>query len=138
MIPQPYNIDMSRLIISEDSRSEDLASLAIALNEIVRLPVTMRGLKHPGVRVESGKVLDDSYTGPILEEVIRTGKAIRTIPESGAYAGVPVSVAPIMAEGAAVAAIGIVDVIGTIDIPEVFGAYADVVAQVAGKAPDKK
>ena len=100
---------MSRLVISEDSRSEDLASLAIALNEIVRLPVTMRGIKHPGVRVENGMVMDDNYTGPILEEVIRTGKAIRTIPESGAYAGVPVSVAPIMAEGAAVAAIGIGD-----------------------------
>jgi len=41
-------------------------------------------------------------------------------------------------EGRTVAAIGIVDVIGTIDIPEVFGAYADVVAQVRGKAPEKK
>lgn len=129
---------MSRLVISEDSGSEDLASLAIALNEIVRLPVTIKGMKHPGVRVENGKVLDDNYTGPILEEVIRTGKAIRTIPESGAYAGVPVSVAPIIVEGRAIAAIGIVDVIGTIDIPEVFGAYANVVAQVAGKAPEKK
>lgn len=138
MISHPYNIDMSRLVISEDSGSEDLASLAIALNEIVRLPVTIKGMKHPGVRVENGKVLDDNYTGPILEEVIRTGKAIRTIPESGAYAGVPVSVAPIIVEGRAIAAIGIVDVIGTIDIPEVFGAYANVVAQVAGKAPEKK
>ena len=72
---------MSRLIISEDSRSEDLADLAIALNEIVRLPITMRGMKHPGVRVENGKVLDEDYTGPILEEVIRTGKAIRTVPK---------------------------------------------------------
>ncbi len=138
MISHPDNIDMSRLVISEDSRSEDLASLAIALNEIVRLPVTMRGIKHPGVRVENGMVMDDNYTGPILEEVIRTGKAIRTIPESGAYAGIPVSVAPIVAEGRTVAALGIVDVIGTIDIPEVFGAYANVVAQVAGKAPEKK
>lgn len=129
---------MSRLIISEDSRSEDLADLAIALNEIVRLPITMRGMKHPGVRVENGKVMDEDYTGPILEEVIRTGKAIRTVPKSGAYAGVPVSVAPIVLDGHTVAAIGIVDVIGTIDIPEVFGAYADVIKQVGGKAQEKK
>ena len=32
-----------------------------------------------------------------------------------------------------VAALGIVDVIGTIDIPEVFGAYANVVTRLAGK-----
>ena len=138
MISPPYNIDMYRLVISEEARSEDLADLAIALNEIVRLPVTIRGMKYPGVRVEKGKVVDRDYTGPILEEVIRTGKAIRTVPESGAYKGVPVSVAPILVQGRAVAAIGIVDVIGTIDIPEVFGAYVDVLAQVAGKAPDKK
>lgn len=87
--------------------------------------------------MENGKVVDGNYTGPILEEVIRTGKAIRTIPKSGAFKGVPVSVAPIVVEGRTVAAIGIVDVIGTIDIPEVFGAYADVVAQVRGKAPEK-
>ena len=138
MISPPYNINMSKLVISEEARSGDLADLAIAINEVVRLPVTMRGTKYPGVRVEKGKVVDGEYTGPILEEVIRTGKAIRTIPESGAYAGVPVSVAPILVQGRAVAAIGIVDVIGTIDIPEVFGAYADVLAQVAGKAPEKK
>lgn len=138
MISPPYNTDMSKLVISEEARYEDLADLAIALNEIVRLPVTMRGLKYPGVRVENGKVVDGNYTGPILEEVIRTGKAIRTIPKSGAFKGVPVSVAPIEVEGRTVAAIGIVDVIGTIDIPEVFGAYADVVAQVRGKAPEKK
>lgn len=43
---------MSRLVISEEARSEDLADLALALNEIIQLPVTMRGSKYPGVRVE--------------------------------------------------------------------------------------
>ena len=129
---------MSRLVISEDARSEDLAALALAFNEIVRLPVTMRSARFPGVRVEKGQVLDIEYSGPVLEEVIRTGKSIRTTPERGAYQGVPVSVAPILAEGRAVAAIGVVDVIGTIDIPEVFGAYGDVLKQVSGKVPEKK
>jgi len=129
---------MSRLVISEDARSEDLAALALAFNEIVRLPVTMRSARFPGVRVEKGQVLDKEYSGPVLEEVIRTGKSIRTTPERGAYQGVPVSVAPILVEGRAVAAIGVVDVIGTIDIPEVFGAYGDVLKQVSGKVPEKK
>ena len=124
---------MARLVISEDARSEDLAPIALAINEIVRLPITMRSLEHPGVRVEKGKVLDSSYSGPILEDVLKTGRPIRTIPERGAYKGVPVSVAPIAADGKTVAAVGVVDVAGTIDLPEVFGAYSDVVRQVSDK-----
>lgn len=138
MISRPNIVSMSRLVISEDARSEDLAALALAFNEIIRLPVTMRSARFPGVRVDKGKVLDSEYSGPVLEEVIRTGKSIRTTPENGAYRGIPVSVAPILADGRAIAAIGIVDVIGTIDIPEVFGAYEDVLKQVSGKLLEKK
>jgi hypothetical protein len=129
---------MSRLVISEDARSPDLAALALAINEILRLPVTIRSKRYPGVRVEKGVVLDDNYSGPVLEEVIKTGKGIRTTPERGAYQGIPVSVAPIILEGQAIAAIGVVDVIGTIDIPEVFGAYGDVIKQVQGKSSERK
>ncbi len=122
---------MPRLIISEDARPSDLAPLALAINEIIKLPVTLRSANTPGVRVEKGKVIDENYSGPILEDVLRTGKTIRTIPGSGAYKGVPVSVAPIIAEGKTIAAVGVVDIIGTVDIPEIFGAYTDVVKQVS-------
>jgi hypothetical protein len=121
---------MVKLVISEEARSKDLAPLALAIHEIVRLPITMRSARFPGVRVEKGKVLDSDYSGPILEEVLRTGKPVRTIPAMGAYKGVPVSVAPIMAEGTAIAAVGIVDVVSTIDLPEIFGAYPGVVKEV--------
>ncbi len=126
-------VNMIRLVISEDARSGDLAPLALAINEIVRLPVTMRSKNFPGVRVEQGKVLNDNYTGPVLEEVLRKGAAIQTVPSTGTYQGVPVSVAPISAEGMTIAAVGIVDVVGTIDLPEVFGAYAGVLKQVSEK-----
>jgi len=129
---------MPRIVISEDARSGDLAPLALALHEILRLPITMRSRGFPGIRVEKGKVLDDSYSGPVLEAVISSGKSIRTTPESGAYRGIPVAVAPIVVEGQAIAAVGVVDVIGTIDIPEVFGAYGDVIKQVQGAAPEAK
>ncbi|MDD1732684.1 MAG: DUF2111 domain-containing protein [Methanothrix sp.] len=129
---------MPRIVISEDARSGDLAPLALALHEILRLPVTMRSRGFPGIRVEKGEVLDDSYSGPVLEAVISSGKSIRTTPESGAYRGIPVSVAPIVVEGQAIAAVGVVDVIGTIDFPEVFGAYGDVIKQVQGAAPEAK
>ena len=126
-------VNMIRLVISEDARSGDLAPLALAINEILRLPVTMRSKNFPGVRVEQGKVLNDNYTGPVLEEVLRSGNAIQTVPSTGTYQGVPVSVAPISAEGMTIAAVGIVDVVGTIDLPEVFGAYAGVLKQVSEK-----
>jgi hypothetical protein len=124
---------MAKLVVSEDARSEDLAPLALAFNEVVRLPVTMRSASARGVRVEKGMVLDKDYSGPILEEVLAKGKPIRAIPEVGAYKGVPVAVAPIFSDGKAIAAIGIVDVAGTVELPEVFGAYSDVVRQVTGK-----
>lgn len=129
---------MVKLVISEDASSEDLAPLALAINEVVRLPTTMRSAHLPGVRVEKGEVLDRAYSGPILEDVIRSGKPVRTIPEKGAFKGVPVSVAPIIVGGRVVAALGVVDVVGTVDLPEVFGAYADVVKQVERKAPERR
>jgi hypothetical protein len=133
VISRPNYSSMSKLVISENARSEDLAPLALAINEIVRLPITLRSANFPGIRVEKGKIVDTSYSGPILEEVLKTGRSIRTIPEGGAFKGVPVSVAPLVVSGKTVAAIGVVDVVGTIDLPEVFGAYADVVRQVSEK-----
>jgi hypothetical protein len=125
---------MAELVISEKSGATDLAPLALAANQILGLPVTLRSLAVPGVRVEGGKVLDDEYSGPVLEEVMRSGKAVRTVPKSGVYRGVPVSVAPIRdRDGKVIAAIGVVDVVGTIDIPAVFGAYTEVVKEVSEK-----
>ena len=129
---------MVRLVISEDAGSEDLVPLALAINQIVGLPITLRSARFPGVRMEKGRVLDKNYSGPVLEEVIKTGEPMRIIPESGAFKGVPVSVAPIIAAGKVIAAVGVVDVVGTIDLPEVFGAYADVVRQVSEKGSEKK
>ena len=138
MISLPNISIMPRIVISEDSRPADLVPLALALNEIIRLPVTIRSKNLPGVRVEKGDVVDDSYSGPVLEAVLSTGKSIRTTPDKGAYRGIPVSVAPIVMDGQTVAAVGVVDVIGTIDIPEVFGAYGDVIKQVQQHSPVRK
>ncbi|OPY52549.1 MAG: hypothetical protein A4E48_01090 [Methanosaeta sp. PtaU1.Bin060] len=129
---------MVKLVISEDARGEELAPLALAINEAIRLPITLRSANFPGVRVEKDEVIESVYSGPVLEEVIRTGKPVQAIPDRGAFKGVPVSVAPIVVEGKVVAAVGVVDVIGTVDIPEVFGAYANVVKEVERKAPERR
>lgn len=129
---------MAKLVISEDARTEELAPLALAINEVIRLPITLRSANFPGVRVEKGEILDRAYSGPVLEEVIRTGRPVQTIPDRGAFKGVPVSVAPIVVEGKVVAAVGVVDVVGTVDLPEVFGAYANVVKEVERKAKERR
>ncbi|NJD78015.1 MAG: DUF2111 domain-containing protein [Candidatus Methanoperedens sp.] len=122
---------MSELRISENSSSEDILPLAKMIHELVSLPVTMRSKNKKGVRLEKGKVVDMNYTGPVLEEVLAENCVIHTIPGSGEYKGVPVVVSPIRDNsGNPILAVGIVDVVGTIDLASVFGNYPEIVRQV--------
>ncbi|SNQ60026.1 DUF2111 domain-containing protein [Candidatus Methanoperedens nitratireducens] len=122
---------MSGLRISEDSTSEELLPFAKMVHELLSLPVTMRSKNRKGVRLERGNVVDRDYTGPVLEEALVKNSVIHTIPDRGAYKGIPVVVAPIRdRKGNPVAAIGIVDVVSTIDLASVFGNYPQIVRQV--------
>ncbi|HIH98842.1 MAG TPA: DUF2111 domain-containing protein [Thermoplasmata archaeon] len=77
----------------------------------------MRSKNKGGICIEKGAVIDFEYTGPILEQVLNENRLIQTIPTSGRYKGVPVIVAPIRnSNGDAIAALGIVDVVGTINL----------------------
>ncbi len=124
-------MNYTKIQISDDSDAEEIAPFAMAVHELLGLPVTMRSLKKKGVRIEKGKILDNSYTGPVLEQVLKENKLIRKIPTSGKYAGIPVVVAPVRnREGYGIAAIGVVDVVGTVDLGLIFGDYPEVVKQV--------
>ncbi len=117
--------------ISADSDAEEITPFAMAVHELLGLPVTMRSLNKKGVRIEKGKILDNKYTGPVLEQVLKENKVIRTIPTTGKYTGIPVIVAPVRnKEGYGIAAIGVVDVVGTVDLGLIFGDYPEVVKQV--------
>ncbi|MCZ7393911.1 MAG: DUF2111 domain-containing protein [Candidatus Methanoperedens sp.] len=121
----------TKIQISADSGAEEIAPFAMAVHELLGLPVTMRSLNKKGVRIEKGKILDNNYTGPVLEQVLKENKTIRLIPTSGKYTGIPVIVVPIRnGEGYGIAAIGVVDVVGTVDLGLVFGDFPDVVKQV--------
>ncbi len=121
----------TRIQVSADSGADEIAPFAMAVHELLGLPVTMRTLNKKGVRIEKGKILDNNYTGPILELVLKENKTVRAIPTSGKYSGVPVIVAPVRnKEGYGIAAIGVVDVVGTVDLGLVFGDYPEVVKQV--------
>ncbi len=117
--------------VSEDSGARELAPIAMAFHELLGLPVTMRSLNKKGVRIERGKVIDNNYTGPILEQVLRENNTIRITPINGAYSGVPVAVAPIRDDkGYVAAAVGVVDIVGTIDLGVMFKDYPDIIDQV--------
>ncbi|MCG7849911.1 MAG: DUF2111 domain-containing protein [ANME-2 cluster archaeon] len=120
------------ITITANSTGKDIVSIAKAIHDIVGLPITMRTLNSPGVRIEKGKVLDYNYTGPVLEKALETNSTVRTIPKTGDYTGIPVVVSTIKNEdGYGIAAIGIVDVVGTIDLGAAFGDYPQIVNQVS-------
>ena len=67
-----------------------------------------------------GSILDECYTRLVLEEVLRPGAHIRTIPDRCGYKGVPASIFLITAGGRVVAAVGAAGLAGDVDPPEVF------------------
>jgi hypothetical protein len=99
------------LPLYENMSGLEMIPFGLAIHEIInRCPVAMRTKKRRGVLIENGKVIDNDYTGPVLEMVLKKNKVIRTVPTYGKYKGYPVVVAPIRnINGEAVAAIGVVD-----------------------------
>ena len=92
------------------STGNEIAPMALAIHELVnRLPTTMRTKNSMGVRIEEGKVLDNNYTGPILEKVLDDGKIYKETPDEGPYMGTPVFVVPLIENDEVIAAIGVVD-----------------------------
>ncbi len=96
--------------LTKSSTGEEIEPIAMAIHELVnRLPITMRTKNSKGVRIEEGKVLDNNYTGPILEKVLKDGKIYNETPDEGPYKGTPVLVVPYIENDNVTAAIGVVD-----------------------------
>lgn len=127
---------MSDYFISADCRAADFKPLAMAMNAIVKMPVTARSKNKKGIRIEDGKVIDENYSGPVLEEAIRINEIINTTPKEGEFNGVPVIVSPIRDEnGDAIGAIGIVDFTGVFDLATLMEHQSVIIKQVCGKDP---
>jgi hypothetical protein len=124
-------------VISAGSTAEDWRPLLIALHELLnRLPVTARSRDRPGIRVEEGRVVDAAYTGPVLEEAIAKNQLRKTTPKTGAYRGVPVTVAPVRNDrGEAIGAIGVVDITGIFDLATLMEHQSAIMKQICGKDP---
>jgi hypothetical protein len=128
---------MHRYTFSADADSTALEPLVLALHELLHhLPVTAKSREKPGLRVEDGRVVDRQYEGPVLTDVIASNHLIRTTPKSGAYKGVPVTVAPIRdSDGAVIGALGVVDITGIFDLATLMENQSAILKQVCGKDP---
>ncbi|KXS41511.1 DUF2111 domain-containing protein [Methanolobus zinderi] len=119
------------LKICADSTAEDLEPIAVAIHTLLGIPITIRSMNSRGIRMERGIIVDREYTGPVLEEVIRTNTVVRTVPSEGVYRGKSVIVAPIRTlAGEAIGAIGVVDLVAALDILSMFREYPGIVDEV--------
>jgi len=118
--------------LSADCTSRDLVPIALAVHAVLSgLPVTIRSRNNVGVQIEEGEVKSQSYTGPILERVLVENIVIKTRPEAGYYANVPVIVAPIRdSSGSAIAAIGVVDITGIFDLADLMSQQSQIISQM--------
>lgn len=128
---------MHRYTIARDSSADDLEPVLMTIHTIVsNLPITGRSREKPGIRIEDGKVIERSYSGPILEEAIAKNSLIKTRPKEGIYKGIPVVVAPIRdSEGEAIGAIGVVDITGIFDLATLMEHQSFILRQVCGTDP---
>jgi hypothetical protein len=128
---------MKKYTISPDSTAADLIPVAMCLHELLhRLPTTARSRNKPGIRIEEGQVVDREYSGPVLEDVLRTNTSMKITPRSGTYRGVPVVVSPLRDEdGEAIGAIGVVDITGIFDLATLMEHQSLILKQVCGKDP---
>ncbi len=105
-----FDRDLKDILTSRSTGSE-LVSLAFAIHDLVGgLPVCAKSRDNLGLRIENGAVIDNAYTGPVLEEVINAGTTIRKVATSGPYKGIKVIVTPIELDNRIIAAIGVVDI----------------------------
>ncbi len=120
--------------ISAVADARALLPMTMALHELVyRLPVTARSRDRRGLRIENGRVVDDNYSGPVLEEVLAANETRRVTPSTGTYRGTPVAVVPVRdSTGQAMAAIGVVDITGIMDLASLMEQHGEITRQVGG------
>ena len=122
---------MKDLTISANSTAKEIEPIVAAVHELIGMPTTGRSLNKKGICMEKEKITDFEYTGPVLEYVLKTNKTVRTIPRMGSYKGIPVIVSPIRNEdNEVIAAIGVVDLVGVVDISSAFSEYPKILDEV--------
>lgn len=106
------NRNLNDIVLSSNSTIE-LTPLAFAVyNLIGGYPVCAKSRDNLGIRIENGTIIDNAYTGEILEETIEKNIIVRRIAVTGPYKGAKVISVPINVKGRTIAAIGVANVTG--------------------------
>jgi len=128
----PQGMPMETYEISAAADARALRPVMLELHELLyQLPVTARSRDRRGIRIENGRVVDDDYTGPVLEEVLAANETRRVTPSTGTYRGTPVAVVPVRdSTGQAIAAVGVVDLTGILDLASLMEQHGDLARQV--------
>jgi hypothetical protein len=130
-------VPMNRFVIHAGSMPEDLEPIGMALHDLLNhLPVTLRSKQFPGIRIEGGRIVDRSYSGPVLEQALAENRLLKSTPVSGPYKGVPVVVSPIRdSDSKVIGAVGVVDITGIFDLATLMEHQSAILKQVCGKDP---
>ena len=115
-----------RDILSARSAPSEIISLAFAIHDLVGgLPVCAKNRDNLGIRIEKGAVIDNAYTGDVLEEAMAAGTTIRRVATSGPYKGIKVIVTPIELDTRVIAVIGVVDIRSMAGVDNLIRRFAD-------------
>ena len=111
---------MSIIEISNDTPAEMLIRLAQAIHRATGgLPIALKSRERPGVFVDRDGSVHTDYESEALDRVFTDTARKKVKVDRGKYAGMPMMVSPVEnQEGYPLAAIGVVDDLGTLSLRE--------------------
>jgi hypothetical protein len=111
---------MSIIEISNDTPAEMLTRLAWSIHRATGgLPVALKSRNRPGVFVDRDGSVHTDYESEALDRVFSDIDRKKVRVDRGKYAGMPMMISPIEdKEGDPIAAIGVVDDLGTLSLQE--------------------
>ena len=111
---------MSAIEISNDTPADMLRQLAESIHQATGgMPIALKSRNMPGVFVDHDGSVDTGYESEVLDSVFLNGRVRRARVDAGKYAGMPMMISPIEdTDGLTVAALGIVDAMGSLSLQD--------------------
>ncbi len=111
---------MSIIEISKDTPADGLTRLALSIHRATGgLPIMFKSRDRPGVFVDRDGTVHTGYEGGALDGVFSGIDRKKVRVDQGKYVGMPMLISPVEdRDGYPIAAIGVVDDLGTLSLQE--------------------
>lgn len=111
---------MSAIVISNDTPANMLRYLARSIHRVTGgMPIALKSRNKPGVLIDHDGSVDTGYESEALDCVFADSDVRRVRVETGKYTGMPMMISPIEdTDGHIVAAIGVIDAMGSLSLQE--------------------